>query len=196
MKVKKLFNKQNKEIIGAFEIIPNIFKDPRGHFLETWNESKFNKFIGLNIKFVQDNQSLSTKGTLRGLHYQIDPMAQGKLVRVNKGEILDVIVDLREDSDTFLSWVGVELNSIKKNQIWIPRGFAHGFLTLSDEALVDYKVTNFWDKDCERTILWNDPNLQINWLRSKYNLSRFLLSEKDKNGYSLESILSRKEIFI
>ncbi len=195
MEINKLRNQENQIINGPLEIKPKIFYDDRGYFYETWNSKDFNKAINSDTSFVQDNQSFSEKGTLRGLHYQLNPMAQGKLVRVTKGSVFDVIVDLRENSNTFKSWTSLILNCQDKNQIWIPSGFAHGFLTLSKEAIVEYKVTNFWEKDLERTILWNDPTISIEWPRFDNNLGKPSISSKDMNGLLLESFIKNREVF-
>ena len=195
MKVNKLRNKENQIIDGPLEIKPKIFNDDRGYFYESWNAKDFEKNIDSETSFVQDNQSFSEKGTLRGLHYQLNPMAQGKLVRVTKGVVFDVIVDLRHKSKTFKSWTSLILNCQDKNQIWIPKGFAHGFLTLSQQAIVEYKVTNFWEKNLERTILWNDSSISIEWPRLDKNLVEPNLSLKDMNGLTLDSIIKKGEYF-
>ena len=157
---------------------PDIFKDERGFFYEAFNQDKFEKATGKKISFVQDNYSKSIKNTLRGLHYQLYPMVQGKLVSVLQGEIFDVVVDLRKSSKTFGDFVFQELNSLTKQQLWIPEGFAHGFLVISDFAEVMYKTTNFYNPKLERSIIWNDLDLSINWP----NHSDILLSEKDKKA--------------
>ena len=195
MQKKKLKDNNNKIIEGALEIIPEIFFDERGYFYETWNYKNFNNLIESNINFVQDNQSFSKKNTLRGLHFQLNPSAQGKLVKVTQGEIFDVIVDLRQSSKTFLSWAGILLTSTLKNQIWIPEGFAHGFLTLSQEAIVEYKVTNFWDKELERTLIWNDSSISIEWPKSTDQLFKPNLSPKDNKGKTLDHLLKEGECF-
>ena len=195
MKVNKLRNKENQIINGPLEIKPKIFNDDRGYFYETWNAKDFEAKIDSETSFVQDNQSFSERGTLRGLHYQLNPMAQGKLVRVTKGIVFDVIVDLRKKSNTFKSWASLILNCQDKNQIWIPKGFAHGFLTLSKEAIIEYKVTDFWEKDLERTILWNDPSISIEWPRLNNKLLKPNLSFKDMNGLSLQSVIKKGEVF-
>ena len=195
MKVNKLRNKENQIINGPLEIKPKIFNDDRGYFYETWNAKNFKSKINSETSFVQDNQSFSKVGTLRGLHYQLNPMAQGKLVRATKGIVFDVIVDLRQKSKTFKSWTSLILNCQDKNQIWIPKGFAHGFLTLSEEAILEYKVTDFWEKDLERTILWNDPLISIEWPRLNNNLLEPNLSFKDMNGLSLQSVIKKGEVF-
>ena len=195
MKVNKLRNKENQIINGPLEIKPKIFNDDRGYFYETWNAKDFEAKIDSETSFVQDNQSFSKRGTLRGLHYQLNPMAQGKLVRVTKGIVFDVIVDLRQKSKTFKSWTSLMLNCQDKNQIWIPKGFAHGFLTLSEEAILEYKVTDFWGEDLERTILWNDPSISIDWPRLNNKLLEPNLSFKDMNGLSLQSVIEKGEVF-
>ena len=194
MKVKKLSNKKNKIINGPLEIIPNIFRDQRGYFYETWNAREFNSLVNSEICFVQDNQSLSKKGTLRGLHYQLKPLSQGKLVRVTKGKVFDVIIDLRQKSETFASWTSVILDHEIRNQIWIPEGFAHGFLTLSEEAIVEYKVTNYWAKDLDRTLIWNDSTIAIEWPNIK-NFFEPNLSFKDREGLTISSLSKKGELF-
>ncbi len=143
-------------------IEPKVFGDDRGFFFESFNENDFLKAVGRKITFVQDNHSLSKKGVLRGLHYQMQ-QTQGKLVRVVSGSVFDVAVDLREASSTFGQWVGVELSAENKKQLWIPEGFAHGFLVLSDHAEFLYKTTDYWDASSEQCIIWNDHSLGINW---------------------------------
>lgn len=144
-------------------IEPNVFEDERGFFYESFNQEKFNKAIGKDITFVQDNHSKSKKGVLRGLHYQEAPYAQAKLVRVISGEVFDVAVDIRQGSLTFGQWVGEILSGTNKKQLWVPEGFAHGFLTVSDQAEVLYKTTMLYSKKHEKNILWNDPTLAIKW---------------------------------
>tara|TARA_B100000212_G_scaffold181975_1_gene137010 strand:+ start:3415 stop:4002 length:588 start_codon:yes stop_codon:yes gene_type:complete len=194
MKFKKLLNNSNTEFEGPVEIFQEVFKDSRGYFFETWNEKKFNNMISKNVSFVQDNQSYSEKGTLRGLHYQLDPEAQGKLVRATTGKVFDVIVDLRINSKTFSNWAGIILDSETKNQIWIPQGFAHGFLTLSEEAIVEYKVTNFWNKVLDRSLLWSDHKLSIEWPFSDLIKSPNL-SKKDSEASSLSTVIEKGDIF-
>jgi len=157
-------------------IEPNVFIDDRGFFYESYHASEFADFIGRDVKFVQDNHSKSIKGVLRGLHYQIEPYEQAKLVRVTKGEVWDVAVDLRKKSETFGKWVGEILSESNKKQLWIPEGFAHGFYVLSDEAEFQYKVNQFYSRDHEKTIHWKNNDFYINW-PIEDNL--VLLSEKD-----------------
>ncbi len=195
MELNVLKNNNNEIINGPLEIKPEVFYDERGYFYETWNAKDFEINIDSDNLFVQDNQSFSKKGTLRGLHYQLDPMAQGKLVRVTKGEVFDVIVDIRKNSKTFLTWTSLLLNCHEKNQIWIPKGFAHGFLTLSDEAILEYKVTNFWNKELERTILWNDSQISIKWPKANNNSPEPNISLKDSNGLTLKSLIRKGDVF-
>jgi len=159
---------------------PEIFEDERGFFYESFNQNKFEKATGKKIYFVQDNFSRSKKNTLRGMHYQLPPMAQGKLVSVLQGEIFDVVVDLRISSKTFGDYICQKLNSVTKQQLWVPEGFAHGFLVTSDFAEVMYKTTNFYSPNYERSIIWSDPDLFINWP----NHNNVLLSDKDKKASS------------
>ena len=144
-------------------IEPKVFGDDRGFFFESFNQHRFNEATGLDFQFVQDNHSKSAKNVLRGLHYQIPPKAQGKLVRAVAGEVFDVAVDLRKSSPTFGKWVGELLSAENKRQMWIPPGFAHGFLVLSDTAEFLYKTTDYYAPECERSIRWNDLDLAIGW---------------------------------
>ncbi|MCX7551320.1 dTDP-4-dehydrorhamnose 3,5-epimerase [Xanthomarina sp. F2636L] len=161
---------------GCFVLEPRIFKDKRGYFFESFNQNQFNQLTGNNTNFVQDNESFSTKGVLRGLHYQIGIHAQAKLVRVIKGRVLDVAVDIRKNSPTFSQYVAVELTENNKKQLFIPRGFAHGFVVLSDTAIFSYKCDNYYNKESEGGIIYNDPLLNINWQLPEESL---LVSEKD-----------------
>jgi len=142
---------------------PTIFTDERGFFFESFNHKKFEEAVGYGVNFVQDNHSKSTKGVLRGLHYQLPPKAQGKLVRVTQGEVFDVAVDIRKNSPTFGKWVGEKLSAENKKQLWVPEGFAHGFLTLSDTAEFLYKVTNYYSPETEQSIRWDDPLISVKW---------------------------------
>lgn len=157
---------------------PRVFGDKRGFFFESFNARVFEAATGRKADFVQDNHSKSRKGVLRGLHYQEEPYAQGKLVRVVFGEVFDVAVDIRKGSPTFGKWVGEILSAENKKQMWIPKGFAHGFLTLSDEAEFLYKTTNFYEPKAEKFILWNDSSLAIRWPTK----NQPIISEKDTNG--------------
>ncbi|WJV21044.1 dTDP-4-dehydrorhamnose 3,5-epimerase [Rossellomorea marisflavi] len=153
----------NTNLEGVVVLEPNVFGDHRGWFMETYNEEDLLK-SGINIKFVQDNHSFSaTKGTLRGLHYQLDPKAQTKLVRCTRGEIYDVAVDIRKGSPTYGQWFGTELTAENKRQLLIPKGFAHGFMTLTENVEVQYKVDELYAPECDRGITWNDPEIRIEW---------------------------------
>ncbi|MBU3005731.1 dTDP-4-dehydrorhamnose 3,5-epimerase [Paraglaciecola arctica] len=163
---------------------PQIFGDDRGFFYESFNMKVFKEATGLERQFVQDNHSKSQKGVLRGLHYQLDPMAQGKLVRVIEGEVLDIAVDIRKSSPTFGQWVGAKLSAENNNQLWVPEGFAHGFITLSDSAQFLYKATNYYAPEFERCIAWNDPNLSVDWQLGDIECPS--LSAKDKQGLTLK----------
>lgn len=179
--------------IPAVKLIePKVFGDERGFFMETWNEKAFRE-AGINATFVQDNHSRSVKNTLRGLHYQIK-QPQGKLVRVTRGEVFDVAVDLRANSPTFGQWVGEHLSEENNRMLWVPPGFAHGFLVTSDTADFQYKCTDFYAPEYERSIRWNDPTLNVNW--GVTNPEQILLSGKDKGGQRLEqAILEINEYF-
>ena len=162
---------------------PKVFGDDRGFFYESFNQKVFEQVIGLKHEFVQDNHSKSQKGVLRGLHYQMPPMAQGKLVRVVEGEVFDVAVDIRKSSPTFGHWVGERLSAQNNKQMWVPVGFAHGFVTISETAQFLYKTTNYYSPEHERCIAWDDPALAIDWHLG--SIGEPQLSGKDKIGKSL-----------
>lgn len=164
-------------IKDLFIIEPKLWKDNRGYFYESYSAREFAK-AGIDAIFVQDNQSLSQKGTLRGLHAQAAPFAQGKLVRVIQGSVLDIAVDIRKKSNTYGQTFSIVLSEENHQQLWIPPGFLHGFLTLEDHTIFTYKVTNYYDKNSELGVIWNDPTLKINWT-TEINENEFLLSEKD-----------------
>ncbi len=168
-------------------IEPTVFEDERGFFFESFNHKKFEEAIGREVSFVQDNHSKSVKGVLRGLHYQLPPHAQGKLVRVVQGEVFDVAVDIRKSSPSFGQWVAEVLSAENKKQLWIPEGFAHGFLTLSETAEFLYKTTNYYAKECERSIIWNDANFNISWPQQ----IQVSISDKD----SVAAIFQNAETF-
>ena len=157
-------------------IKPKLWEDERGYFYESYNKKLF-KDAGITADFVQDNQSLSHKGTLRGLHAQKNPFAQGKLVRVLQGKVLDVAVDIRKQSPTYGHHIDVELSGENQDMFWLPPGFLHGFITLVDYTIFTYKVTNFYDKSSEIGVAWNDPELEINW---SINVENIILSDKDQ----------------
>jgi len=175
---------ENVDIEGLVVIKPLVFEDERGHFFESFSEKEFSE-NGINLKFVQDNQSLSQKGVLRGLHFQKPPYAQGKLIRVIKGAVLDVAVDLRKNSKTYGEHYVIELSERNKTMFYIPEGFAHGFLTLEDDTIFTYKCTNLYNKESEDAILWDDEYLAINW-----GFEAPLLSEKDKKAHEFKSYKS------
>jgi dTDP-4-dehydrorhamnose 3,5-epimerase len=175
------------ELEGCFILEPKIIADERGYFMESFNESNFRKALDIDIHFVQDNQSFSTKGVLRGLHYQVGTHAQAKLIRVLGGEILDVAVDLRPNSITYGSNFAAVLSSDNQKQMFIPAGFAHGFKVLSETATIFYKCDQFYDKASEGGIIFNDPTLNIDWGAESTN---WIISEKDRNLPSFEN--SRK----
>ncbi|MCC8154073.1 MAG: dTDP-4-dehydrorhamnose 3,5-epimerase [Tannerellaceae bacterium] len=175
---------QETEIPGVWLIEPNIYEDERGYFMETFKQEEFNTYIG-NINFIQLNESCSSKDVIRGLHYQLAPWSQAKLVRVIQGTVLDVAVDLRKESPTFGKSVTIELSGENKKQLFIPRGFAHGFRVLSDKAVFTYMVDNVYMPAYERCIYFNDPTIAVNW-QIQANDNSPVLSEKDKHAPSLQ----------
>ena len=167
-------------------IEPQIFEDSRGFFLESYNYNTF-KELGIENVFVQDNHSKSLKGVLRGLHFQKEEYSQAKLISILKGSVLDIVVDLRKDSETFGKYVAVELNGKNKRMLFIPRGFAHGFLTLEDDTEFIYKCDNFYNPKSEVGIIWNDTDLNIDWNLDKYNIKEeLIISEKDKKNITFK----------
>lgn len=170
------------EIPDVKIIKPKVFGDQRGFFLETYEQKRYQEMLNINLTFVQDNHSRSQKNVLRGLHFQKEN-PQGKLVRVVRGEVFDVAVDIRKDSLTYGKWVGVILSEDNKSQLWIPPGLAHGFLVLSDIADFEYKCTNYYDSKSEGCLLWNDPTVNINW-----PISTPILSDKDRLGKTLQEL--------
>jgi dTDP-4-dehydrorhamnose 3,5-epimerase len=170
---------------GVIVIRPRVFEDARGYFFESYNKKLFSQ-AGLDPDFVQDNQSLSQKGVLRGLHFQNNPFAQGKLVRVISGSVFDVAVDIRKGSDTYGKWFGTELTAQNKLMMYIPPGFAHGFATLENNTVFSYKCTNFYNKESEDCLLWNDPDLGIDW-----KISDPQLSDKDLQGKLFKDFVTK-----
>jgi len=156
---------------------PKVFGDERGFFFESFSQKVFEEAVGRKVEFVQDNHSKSSKGVLRGLHYQLAPHAQGKLVRCVAGEVFDVAVDVRPESPTYGKWVGVNLSAENKRQMWIPEGFAHGFLAMKDNSEILYKTNNYYNKSSEASIIWNDYNINILWPENVTSIS-----EKDKHA--------------
>lgn len=171
------------EIPDVKIVKPKVFGDERGFFLETFEQKRYQQMLNINFNFVQDNHSRSQKGVLRGLHFQ-KQNPQGKLVRVVRGEVYDVVVDIRKESKTFGKWVGIILSEENKTQLWIPPGLAHGFVVLSDIADFEYKCTNYYDPKSEESLLWNDPTVNIDW-----PITNPILSTKDKQGKTLMELL-------
>lgn len=180
------------EIPDVVVIEPTVHGDSRGYFVETFRQDKLEKFLGYKINFCQDNESKSSKGVLRGLHYQLPPHAQTKLVRVIQGRVLDVAVDIRRNSPTFGKYVAVLLSAENKKQLLVPRGFAHGFVVLEDDTVFAYKVDNYYSPQCDRGIAFDDENLNIDWILNHDELN---LSAKDTKQPKLFDIKDDKEIF-
>lgn len=178
-------NVRSLSIEGLLVLEPSVFTDHRGYFIEPFNQNVFKEATGLDVTFVQDNESGSIKHTMRGLHFQVPPAEQGKLVRVCRGAVLDIAVDLRTDSPTFGQHQSVILSAQNKLQFWIPPGFAHGFLTLEDDTIFTYKCTGFYNKECERSLLWDDPDLGIDW-----GIEAPVISEKDAKATPWQSFES------
>ena len=189
---------------GPLLLRPQVFADDRGFFFESWNQRSFQAALvqggyseddAMAIEFCQDNHSRSSRGVLRGLHYQLEPEPQGKLVRCIAGAVFDVAVDLRRSSKTFGHWVGAELSADNYNQLWVPVGFAHGFLTLSDSAEVLYKASGFWNKACERSLRWNDSQLAIAWPHDRIGRQEPVLADKDALASSFSAAESAGAFF-
>ena len=195
MQVEVLSTVQAQQVEGPLLITPQVFGDQRGFFYESWNQSRFDQAVGSSMMFVQDNHSRSSRGVLRGLHYQLEPESQGKLVRCTLGAIYDVAVDLRQGSGTFGQWVGAELSAENKQQLWVPVGFAHGFVTLSDQAEVLYKASGFWSKSSERSIRWDDPDVAIAWPLERLDGSQPLLAEKDAKAPTFAEARAAGDMF-
>ena len=179
MQFEQLKTLDGELIEGPLLLTPQAYGDERGWFFESWNQRRLDDAVGEAVHFSQDNHSRSVRGVLRGLHYQLAPQPQAKLVRASVGSIFDVAVDIRRSSPTFGRWVGAELTAENRCQLWVPEGFAHGFLTLSPVAEVQYKARGFWNKDCERAIRWNDPHLAIAWPETPLAGVSVSLSAKD-----------------
>ena len=188
---KQLSTTKGIKVNGPILIKPKIFRDGRGFFFESWNQKDWEEILKqynqVPQNFCQDNHSKSYKGVLRGLHFQKRPYPQAKLVRCIFGEIFDVAVDIRKNSISYGEWVGTYLNSINNHQLWIPEGFAHGFLTISQYAEVNYKTTNYWNKDYEESLLWNDSDISINWPLESLKNETLKISDKDKNAKTFKS---------
>ena len=195
MQVEQLKTASGQPMEGPLLITPQVFGDDRGFFFESWNQHRFDAALGTPITFVQDNHSRSSRGVLRGLHYQLDPNPQGKLVRCPVGAVWDVAVDLRRSSATFGQWVAAELSAENQQQLWVPVGFAHGFLTLSATAEVLYKASGYWSPSCERSLRWNDPQLAIAWPLDRLGGVAPLLADKDAAAPTLAEALAAGEVF-
>lgn len=192
MEVFKFRHNENDFFNGPLILKNEIFEDERGSFTESWNMNKFNKIIEKKVDFVQDNQSISGKGVLRGMHYQIPPLDQGKLVKCISGSVFDVIIDLRKSSDSFSCWAGIKLDSFKNYQLWIPSGFAHGFLALENNTIFQYKVTNTYSKEHERSLNWKDPKINVKWPELD---QQFIISKKDSKAPSFEKLNTINSFF-
>ena len=189
---------------GPLLITPQVFGDDRGFFYESWNERRFRNDLmaagvpageAEDLQFRQDNHSRSSRGVLRGLHFQLPPEPQGKLVRCSVGVIFDVAVDLRRGSFSYGQWVGATLSAENHQQLWVPVGFAHGFLTLSDVAEVQYKASGFWNRDCERSLRWDDPSIAIDWPLEEAGVSVPVLAAKDAEAPLLKTLQASAEVF-
>ena len=187
MDIKNLSSNKGNILEGVCIIQPQIYQDNRGFFYESWNQTLFNKAIGEEVKFLQDNHSSSNVGVLRGLHYQIEPKPQGKLVRCVSGSVFDVVVDIRKSSATFGEWASIVLDNLNKLMIWIPVGFAHGFLALEENSEVLYKASELWSNEHDRSIRWDDKNININWPLKDINFLDPKLSEKDSKAPFLKN---------
>ena len=195
MQVDQLRTASGLVMEGPLLITPQVFGDARGFFYESWNQRRFDQAVGHPIAFSQDNHSRSSRGVLRGLHYQLEPEPQAKLVRCPVGAIFDVAVDIRRGSPTFGQWVAAELNAETHQQLWVPVGFAHGFLTLSETAEVLYKASGFWSKTCERSLRWNDPEVGITWPLDRLVGVAPLLADKDAVAPSFAEAVAAGEVF-
>ena len=205
MQVEQLVSIRSGGLVqGPLLLKPRVFGDDRGFFFESWNQRAFvaalveggwSEADAKQVVFRQDNHSRSSRGVLRGLHYQLEPEPQGKLVRCTVGAIFDVAVDLRRSSDTFGHWVAAELTAENHQQLWVPVGFGHGFLTLSDQAEVLYKASGFWNRDCERSLRWDDPQLAIDWPLESAGVKQPLLAQKDAAAPTLSVAESMGDLF-
>ena len=195
MQVEPLQSAQGLTIDGPLLITPRAFDDARGWFFESWNQNNFYEAAGETVLFSQDNHSRSVRGVLRGLHYQLAPEAQAKLVRASLGSVFDVAVDIRRSSPSFGQWVGAVLSAENKQQLWVPEGFAHGFLTLSNVAEVQYKARGFWNKECERAIRWDDPELAIDWPLDQLEGATVNMSDKDAASPTFSEAQSNGDLF-
>ena len=196
MEYYKVKSNKGNVIKGPLIIKPKIFLDNRGYFFESWNHSEFSRIVSREVIFVQDNHSESKFGVVRGLHYQLKPKAQAKLVRCTKGEVFDVLVDIRKDSDTYGEWSSIILNKNNNLQFWIPEGFGHGFFSLKDSSEVQYKTNEYWEKDYERSLFWEDSDLDINWPIVNNNKKyKVITNHKDSIAPTLKEIEKSGDLF-
>ena len=204
MPAEALLTASGQPMAGPLLITPQVFGDDRGFFYESWNERRFRQDLitagvpaaeAEGLQFRQDNHSRSSRGVLRGLHFQLPPEPQGKLVRCSLGSIFDLAVDLRRGSPSYGQWVGATLSAENHQQLWVPVGFAHGFLTLSDVAEVQYKASGFWNRDCERSLRWDDASIAINWPLHQVGVSEPLLAAKDAEAPDLQALVAAGEVF-
>ena len=204
MPAETLSTAAGQPVEGPLLITPQVFGDDRGFFYESWNERRFRNDLRVagvsaadaeSVQFRQDNHSRSSQGVLRGLHYQLPPEAQGKLVRCSVGVIFDVAVDLRRGSPSYGQWVAATLSAENHQQLWVPVGFAHGFLTLSAVAEVQYKASGFWNRDCERSLRWDDPSIAIQWPLQQAGVSEPCLAAKDAEAPLLTTLQASSEVF-
>ena len=195
MQVEPLTSPQGQRLSGPLLLTPQVFGDARGFFYESWNQRRFDAAVGEHVAFVQDNHSRSSQGVLRGLHYQLPAAPQAKLVRASAGNIWDVVVDLRASSASYGQWAGVELSADNQQQLWVPEGFAHGFLTLSAVVEVQYKTRGYWSREQERAIRWDDPALAISWPLENLEGAAVSLSEKDAQAPTLVAARAAGEVF-
>ena len=204
MPAEPLCSAAGQPVQGPLLITPQVFGDDRGFFYESWNERRFRDDLiraGVPavevecLQFRQDNHSRSSRGVLRGLHFQLLPEPQGKLVRCSVGRIFDVAVDLRSASPSYGRWVGATLSADNHQQLWVPVGFAHGFLTLSDVAEVQYKASGFWNRDCERSLRWDDPSISIQWPLDRAGVNQPLLASRDEEAPDLPALALAGEVF-
>ena len=200
MRAERLATPEGHSLEGPLLLTPRVFGDGRGFFFESWNQKVFAELLAADGQpqpppFVQDNHSRSSQGVLRGLHYQLDPHPQGKLVRCVVGEIFDVVVDLRRTSPTFGQWCGARLSAANQLQLWVPPGFAHGFLSLTDGVEVLYKTTDFWTPACERAIRWDDPDLAIAWPLEALTGASLQLAAKDAEAPHFADALAAAALF-
>ncbi len=196
MELLEIKSNLGNTIKGPLLVKPKVYRDERGYFYESWNNKEFNRLISRDVFFVQDNHSKSSQGVLRGLHFQTKPKPQAKLVRCTNGSIYDVVVDIRENSSTFGEWFGVFLDQNNKLQFWIPEGFAHGFLSIKDDTEVQYKTNEYWDKSFERSLNWNDKEINISWpIKDGNKKLNIITTGKDSLALNLRDLKVKGDLF-